>query len=518
MKMKKNKIYLYYSMIFLVAFPLAFYIFLRDEKSFVWKTDSIPLYVSTLKYIGRMIRQSIQNLFYTGKIKIPMYDFNIGFGMDVITFLRYEPLNFLSVFVKAGYTEYLYNILVVVRIYLVGFSFLVYCNYQKWDNYASLCGSLVYTFSGYTLWAGIRHPEFLMSLIMLPLACMNIDKLMHGEKAKYFSLLIAISFLSSWYLTYIYTVVLGVWFLVSYFFGKKEEKILSFWKVVFEIIKKYFCGFVYLAVILFPAMVVYLKSNRTGSEVKWDELLFYENGWGEKLIPYIFSQVAYPGYWIRINALIIAFFCIIFLFLKTKETKWKVQLIVFTLCLFIPAFGFITSGFSVINNRWSYAYSFILACIVAIALPKIKELTSCDKIVSFVILLLYIGLIFKSGDYHKKWLSYEIIMLLFTYIGILLVDVRTRTTWFYKAGCIIMILFNIALNGYIRYDKEYANYASEFGNRGQVMNLVLDSSVKIVKNIRDKSFYRIEYGETNYQNGNWGMYYIEILLLLHILN
>lgn len=278
MKMKKNKIYLYYSMIFLVAFPLAFYIFLRDEKSFVWKTDSIPLYVSTLKYIGRMIRQSIQNLFYTGKIKIPMYDFNIGFGMDVITFLRYEPLNFLSVFVKAGYTEYLYNILVVVRIYLVGFSFLVYCNYQKWDNYASLCGSLVYTFSGYTLWAGIRHPEFLMSLIMLPLACMNIDKLMHGEKAKYFSLLIAISFLSSWYLTYIYTVVLGVWFLVSYFFGKKEEKILSFWKVVFEIIKKYFCGFVYLAVILFPAMVVYLKSNRTGSEVKWDELLFYENG------------------------------------------------------------------------------------------------------------------------------------------------------------------------------------------------------------------------------------------------
>ena len=506
MKMKKNKIYLYYSMIFLVAFPLAFYVFLRDEKSFVWRRDAIPLYVSNLKYIGRMIRQSIQCLFYTGKIEIPMYDFNIGFGIDIITFLRYEPLNFLSIFVKARYTEYLYNVLVIIRIYLIGFSFLVYCNYQKWDNYASLCGSLVYTFSGYTLWAGIRHPEFLMPLIILPIACMNIYKLIHGEKAKYFSTLIAISFLSSWYLTYIYTIILGIWFLVSYFFRKKEERILGFWEITFKIIKNYFCGFTYLAIILFPAIMVYLKSNRTGSGMNWKELLSYGNGWGEKLIPYIFSQTASPGYWIRINALIIAFFCIIILFLKTKETKWKVQLIVFTLCLFIPAFGFITSGFSVINNRWSYAYSFILACIVAITLPKIKELTSRDKIVSFVILLLYIGLIFKSGDYHNKWLSYEIIMLLFTYIVILLIDIRIGINWFYKVGCMILILFNIALNGYIRYDKKYENYVSAFADKGQAMDLILESNAKIVKNIQDKDFYRIEYGETNYQSGNWGMY------------
>lgn len=507
MKTSKYKIYLFYSAIFLIAAPLAFYVFLRDEKSFVWKTDALPLYVNVLKYLGTTIRQSVRYLFTTGRIGIPLYDFHIGFGMDRFTFLRYEPLNFLSIFVKAGYTEYLYNLLIIVRIYLAGFAFLIYCNYQKWDTYASLCGSFVYCFSGYTLWAGVRHPEFLMPMIMLPLVCRNVDKIIHGEKAKYFSALIFVSFLCSWYLTYIYTVVLGVWFLVTYFFTKKEERKQTFWRAVLVIIRNYFCGFCYSAFLLFPQIIVYFKSNRTGSRVEWKNLLFYGRGWGEKLIPYLFSQAADPGNWVKINALVIAFFCIPILFLKTKETKWKMQWIVFTLCLFIPAFGFITSGFSVINNRWSFAYSFILACIVAVALPKIKELTFQDKIILMFLLLFYIGLICKSGGYHKKWLSYEIILLLLTYSGMLLINYQSGRMGLYKVGCMTLLLFNIALNGYIRYDKEYANYASEFVDRGEVMNSILDSDLKIVKALQDDDFYRIEYGENGYQSGNWGMYF-----------
>lgn len=51
-----------------------------------------------------------------------MWDLNIGYGSDILTTLHYyvigDPLTLLSVFFKSSQTEFLYEFLIFLRIYL----------------------------------------------------------------------------------------------------------------------------------------------------------------------------------------------------------------------------------------------------------------------------------------------------------------------------------------------------------------------------------------------------------------
>ena len=122
-KYKKSCIFIsVYTILFLFSFVLAFSPFLLEKKSFIWQSDGRTQHYKTLVYIGRYLRQIILNLF-RGDFSIPLVDINIALGADIIATLNYyglgDPLNLLAVIVPAKYIEYLYNFLVVFRIYLV---------------------------------------------------------------------------------------------------------------------------------------------------------------------------------------------------------------------------------------------------------------------------------------------------------------------------------------------------------------------------------------------------------------
>lgn len=83
-------------------------------------------------------------------------------GCDVISTLNYygfgNPLYLLSALVPTQYTEYLYGILVVVRMYLVGLAFFALCAYHKKPLFHILAGALIYVFSGYAIYSAIDAP------------------------------------------------------------------------------------------------------------------------------------------------------------------------------------------------------------------------------------------------------------------------------------------------------------------------------------------------------------------------
>ena len=58
-----------------------------------------------------------------------------------------DPLNLLSFFVPIRYTEILYHVLVIVRLYLAGIAFYVYCLYHSYESRQILPGVLIYVFS-----------------------------------------------------------------------------------------------------------------------------------------------------------------------------------------------------------------------------------------------------------------------------------------------------------------------------------------------------------------------------------
>lgn len=69
----------------------------------------------------------------------------MGYGADILTTLHYytigDPLNLLSALVLPQYTEYLYNFLILLRMYLAGAAFSAYCLYRGRTHAAALLGT-----------------------------------------------------------------------------------------------------------------------------------------------------------------------------------------------------------------------------------------------------------------------------------------------------------------------------------------------------------------------------------------
>lgn len=93
----------------------------------------------------------MRNIVVSHRMEIPMCDSSIGLGGDVITTLSYyvlgDPLALLSVFVLRKYTEYLYDFLIIIRLYLSGLVFCAFCKHHGYEESDIFLGCLIYMFS-----------------------------------------------------------------------------------------------------------------------------------------------------------------------------------------------------------------------------------------------------------------------------------------------------------------------------------------------------------------------------------
>ena len=156
----RRQYYLAYTLFFLLFMGVITAGYLYIGKSFIWgpNGDGMRQHYTSLAYLGEYLRTILKNIFIEHTFEIPMWDMHMGYGSDIVTTLHYytlgDPLNLLSVFVPQKYTEYLYDALLVTRIYLSGIAFSAYCRYHKNPPLPTLLGTVMYTFSGWMMVAG----------------------------------------------------------------------------------------------------------------------------------------------------------------------------------------------------------------------------------------------------------------------------------------------------------------------------------------------------------------------------
>lgn len=142
-----------------VMFAIIIGIFASCSKSFITNGDGANQHYIGLMYYGSYLREILKNIFIYHRLEIPMWDMKIGYGMDVLTTLHYytigDPLNLLSALVPRQYTEYLYDFLILVRIYLAGITFSIYCFYHKNKPATVWLGAMMYIFTHWTFVAGL---------------------------------------------------------------------------------------------------------------------------------------------------------------------------------------------------------------------------------------------------------------------------------------------------------------------------------------------------------------------------
>ena len=519
----KDKTYLIYTVLFGIISFIVFLAFIKYNRSFVWQSDGIKQHFVILYDFNQMIR----NIFKDG---ISMLSWNMGLGLDVIGQYSYyvigDPFAYISLIFPMDKLEIAYNLLVILRIYFVGISFILYCKYTKKETINTILGAIIYTFCGFILYAGVRHPYFTNAAIFLPLTLLGTEKLLKENKKTFFIFIIFISAISNYYFFYMITIINMIYAFVKYIF-EYNNGIKNFLKKLGSAIFCYIIGILMASVVLFPTAHAFFNSARTESV----QVSTYIDGFYKFLFMGIVSMRFKNWTVIGVSSIVILMIPILSTKIKeNKEAKsYLILFLITTIMLLFPQAASMMNGFSFPSNRWVFAYSFILAYIVTICFESKLQYSKKQKLYMLVTLIIYtiIGIIITKFKI-KENIDYYLIGVITYLIFLLLIYKYKKENNIVIARYIIMFLtiINIFIISASLYFPRGKGYVKEFIENGKVLekcenvNGKIENFKEAIEYIKknDSEFYRISKKEVSYQNLSLMYDYNPIQLFLSLGN
>lgn len=496
MKSLKNKnlsFLAFYTVIFAAVSLACFSFYFILGKTFFTTGDGRSQHIAALIYYGKYLR-SIFHIFFTqGKLAIPQWDFNLGFGADIIQTLHYyvigDPFSFLAVFFSPEKTPVLYTINIFLRLYCIGLAFFAYCKYHNFDRYSSLCGAFVYIFCGFTFFCAVRHPYFVNPMIWLPLLLIGIDKIFDKKNFLPFAFFVFIACASNFYFFYMLSIIVFIYAIVRFFFKFPKQEYRNIWKYILLALAGYFLGICMAAAIFFPNVSGFLSCGRTEEDNPLT--LVYRTNYYIKMIlgfvaPSTFGSYSTFGYAAPALPLIIVLFT-----MKDKISKQiKIFFSIGVIFFLFPIFGCIFNGFSYVSNRWGFAFSFAVALAVVYAIPKAINLSFKEikkiLIACFSVCIFVFALSLASKDVKEQFLLPYIILLICTALLFVLYYFKQST----KIVYLVLILCSVIFQGNFRYAPKGLNYLHDTPSQKDFSSLQQEYTTTL--RINDNDFYRIE--------------------------
>ena len=356
--------------------PVVYYHFWDNDKSFIYEGDGLAQHFPVLTYYARILRQTIMGVFTGNGLQIPLWDFAIGQGADIITTLNYygvgDPVVLLAVFFPLNKMESAYIFLIIVRLYLAGVTFSMFCKEMGNARWNTLCGALAYIFCGYAFYAGVRHPFFLNPMIILPLLLLGVEKVFKKEKPYILILSVCYAAVTGVYFFYMLGILTGIYVLIRgwSFCGKDKGK--DFLIYLGKLIGYVAIGILISGIIFIPTIVTFLQSTRMEQGAIVDALYgidYYLQA------PVKFLSGGSLGDWARLGYAGLAALSIFVMFsYRKKYTQLKIGFAILTSMLCIPYAGYMMNGFAYVSNRWVWGYSFLVVFIMTTMLPKIANI------------------------------------------------------------------------------------------------------------------------------------------------
>ncbi len=496
-KKKNNKIsnyFLYYIIPFTVAFLLLQFIvylpFGESGRSFIWDMDGINQHYPSLVYYSNLLKDLINGRGF------PMVDFNVGMGFDTLTTLNYyaigDPLTLLTIFGADGNMEGIYRFLILLRFYLSGVSFIMYCIYRKKKGFPSVLGGLIYVFCGYVFYAGTRHPYFTNPMIYLPLLFIGVDRIIRKKKPYLFVIMTCISALSNFYFFYMLTVLILIYAIIRFFYTYDKSNPEPVWKLFFRTAFRtglyYTLGVVMSAIILLPVLAAFYNNGRFNGGYQVN-LLYYDLSYYVLMVNSFIAPNITAGFWTQCTFAAIVPAAVWMVFRNRKNRELMLGFILATVSLMLPFVGYFMNGMAYVSNRWEFGYSFLLAFIVTAVYDDMFSLVKTDKIILLAGTGIYgiLGLLKPS-----KYVLLAFLILCATVLCILFFNNFKKSPYFQRTVIFILVFCNLAINGYLTYSVRFGNYVGEFIPSDQVRKTIGNSAVALAAGLVDDSFYRVE--------------------------
>lgn len=503
MKTKRNnrQFYLIYTALFVILTFAVFFWFIWNGKSFIWNDcdhDGLVQHYNAFAYYGKLLREVLKTLIFEHRLELPMWDMSIGYGSDIITTLHYyavgDPLNLLSAFVPLAWSEYLFNFMVLLRLYLAGIAFSRYCFYHDKQRKAILIGMFLYVFAAYSLTLALRHPFFLNVLIYFPFMLLGVDKILDKKKPYVFILSVSILALCSFYFFYMASILVFIYAVIRYFtvFGKFEWKhcLLN----VAKCIAFYGIGIMIASLVFLPVVMNMFASQRANASNYVPVLYnfdYYRNMWSNLL------SVGNIGYNNIMGYSPLFILSLGLLFAKKGKKNLKIIFLILIGFLFIPFVGHVMNGFSYVTNRWIWALQMFAAYLCVSMLPALLRMERGEKIRVMIFCSVY-----TFGCFLKDGLSVQIavaLILLFM-MAVLFFLVDGTDAYQRKATVVIGVLagIGIVMNARSIFDSSYIDTFVDTGTAYE--SLTENLPTEAVRSTGDKGVYRYDQfrtGETH---------------------
>lgn len=491
---RKTAVYfLIYTAAFFVLFAIVFSDFIRQNKSFVWMGDGVTQYYPRAVYFSRYIRKFLSGLFH-GNVQLPMYDFRVGLGSEITYSL--EPLYFLFALFGEEHAELAYNLITILRFYLVGIASSALFLYFNKKYFPAFMGTIVYVFCGFALYGGAKHTMFMIPMIMLPLLIIAVEEIMRKKRWYLCTIFVAVSLFSNYYYLFMNTIAMGIYFLVR-FFCQKEKKKKTFKNFMADglmIAGTYLLGVAMSCIVLVTTFGMYLGSGRTGDVRISTPSLFYYSA--ERLVRCFLTFLTTansPGDWLKFGYLPIALFAVVFLFLRKGRKELKVLAAVSWVLLMLPLSGFVFSGFSAIVNRWCYMVSLLVGYIVAACLPEMMNMTKRELRICAAVLAVY-GYLAFFGDlsitFSTRYTKLAFVLLAVTFVVLLVCQKQNLRMTHGEKRSLLILLTAVILFAQGHTEFAMNNELKPYVEQGKTKKLIRDTPLRAVKKAEDDSFFR----------------------------
>ncbi|WP_017472874.1 YfhO family protein [Amphibacillus jilinensis] len=325
--------------------------------SFIWESDGFTQHFLLFNEYVNILQGVLRGEGFS------QWDWSIGAGADTITSYGYyvigDPFAYLGVLFPESLREFSFHLIMFIRMWCVGLSYLIFVRIFKVSHGAALLGAFMYTFSFFVIFNADRHPFFILPLIWLPLLCLGVEKILKRESALLFSIMVAVSAIANFYFFYKLTILIFIYGIVRYGMIHKFKD----WKQLGSSLGRcslhYLVGLLLGAVVFLPMVDGFLNSSRNTDGIAIN-LLLYHGSYYIATIHNLFVPNAY--FWSAGGLSIFALFTVAFLFkTKKKKTFSGIMLLILGVFLLFPFFGSFMNGMSGPYNRFSFAIPLFLS-------------------------------------------------------------------------------------------------------------------------------------------------------------
>ena len=191
-----------YSIVFILLDTLLLFIFVANEKSFLWNPDGVYQHYVAFNYLcdylGSFLKGSSDNAFF---------NYTIGQGADILTTLNtYDFLDSVAVltalmFPISRYARYV--LMIFIKLYISGLAVFAYCkSIDIKSAKATFIGAISYAFSTNVLYMFARHPNFFSWCYYFPLLLAAVELYRRRGKVVPLIILVTLNIITNYYTFY----------------------------------------------------------------------------------------------------------------------------------------------------------------------------------------------------------------------------------------------------------------------------------------------------------------------------